>query len=211
MSAGKYFLHRDTSSGSELGVTVGIALIALVVFLFFVLICVGYYRTSWAPGFTGTRSVIPRRSRPRRAPGLAKVIVESLPIVRFEDVRSRDVELGETIRGGVRDGSSRMRAVTAVKDVVEVNVKSMDDKGSRRYNKSGGIEATDISSTPSSLTAEIRGESNCSICLEDFVESEEIRLLPCDHKFHPRCVDPWLENVSGTCPVWFVKLLPVEM
>jgi hypothetical protein len=26
--------------------------------------------------------------------------------------------------------------------------------------------------------------------------------LPCKHQFHPACIDPWLINVSGTCPLW---------
>jgi hypothetical protein len=29
-----------------------------------------------------------------------------------------------------------------------------------------------------------------------------VRVLPCQHQFHPPCVDPWLVNVSGTCPLW---------
>ncbi|KAJ0108983.1 hypothetical protein J7T55_005531 [Diaporthe amygdali] len=32
----------------------------------------------------------------------------------------------------------------------------------------------------------------CSICTEDFVDGDDIRRLPCDHIFHPRCIDPWL-------------------
>lgn len=43
---------------------------------------------------------------------------------------------------------------------------------------------------------------SCSICTDDFAMGEDIRVLPCDHKFHPACVDPWLLNVSGTCPLW---------
>jgi hypothetical protein len=27
-------------------------------------------------------------------------------------------------------------------------------------------------------------------------------VLPCDHKFHPPSIDPWLIGVSGTCPLW---------
>lgn len=42
----------------------------------------------------------------------------------------------------------------------------------------------------------------CSICTEDFEKGQDLRVLPCDHKFHPDCVDPWLLNVSGTCPLW---------
>ena len=42
----------------------------------------------------------------------------------------------------------------------------------------------------------------CSVCVEDFVKGQDIRVLPCQHKFHPECIDPWLLNVSGTCPLW---------
>ena len=42
----------------------------------------------------------------------------------------------------------------------------------------------------------------CSICTEDFVKGEDVRLLPCNHQYHPECIDPWLLNVSGTCPLW---------
>lgn len=42
----------------------------------------------------------------------------------------------------------------------------------------------------------------CSVCTDDFVKGQDIRVLPCKHKFHPECIDPWLLNVSGTCPLW---------
>jgi Ring finger domain len=47
---------------------------------------------------------------------------------------------------------------------------------------------------------------SCSICTEDFALGEELRVLPCNHKFHPLCVDPWLLNVSGTCPLCRIDL-----
>ncbi|CAI4217261.1 unnamed protein product [Parascedosporium putredinis] len=37
---------------------------------------------------------------------------------------------------------------------------------------------------------------------------KERGVLPCDHKFHPACVDPWLVNVSGTCPLCRLDLRP---
>ncbi|KAI4773045.1 hypothetical protein E4T52_11966 [Aureobasidium sp. EXF-3400] len=36
----------------------------------------------------------------------------------------------------------------------------------------------------------------------------DLRVLPCDHKFHPACIDPWLLNVSSTCPLCRVDLRP---
>ncbi|RMZ86922.1 hypothetical protein DV736_g5852, partial [Chaetothyriales sp. CBS 134916] len=48
----------------------------------------------------------------------------------------------------------------------------------------------------------------CAICTEDFTQGEEMRVLPCNHKFHPDCIDPWLLNVSGTCPLCRIDLNP---
>mmetsp|Transcript_12256 Transcript_12256/g.17050 ORF Transcript_12256/g.17050 Transcript_12256/m.17050 type:complete len:307 (+) Transcript_12256:103-1023(+) len=43
--------------------------------------------------------------------------------------------------------------------------------------------------------------SRCVICMEDYVEGEELKLLPCGHGFHPPCIQPWLENHSERCPM----------
>jgi len=43
-------------------------------------------------------------------------------------------------------------------------------------------------------------KTQCSVCWEDFVLSEEVRKLNCDHIFHEKCIFPWLE-LHGTCPI----------
>ncbi|CAF1173908.1 unnamed protein product [Adineta steineri] len=44
-------------------------------------------------------------------------------------------------------------------------------------------------------------QTDCAICLIDFLPNEQIRQLPCDgaHIFHPSCIDGWLQK-SLTCP-----------
>ncbi|KAJ3128817.1 hypothetical protein HK098_003359 [Nowakowskiella sp. JEL0407] len=44
-------------------------------------------------------------------------------------------------------------------------------------------------------------ESGCSICLEVFVGSDRVRVLPgCGHVFHVGCVDDWLLKTNTVCP-----------
>ena len=39
----------------------------------------------------------------------------------------------------------------------------------------------------------------CGTCLEDFCENEDVIVLNCDHKFHDKCIIPWLKK-SVFCP-----------
>jgi hypothetical protein len=49
-------------------------------------------------------------------------------------------------------------------------------------------------------------ETKCLICQGDFEEMEKIRTLPCAHKFHLVCIDPWLRD-NKTCPFCYKKLM----
>ncbi|TMW97512.1 hypothetical protein EJD97_005367 [Solanum chilense] len=43
-------------------------------------------------------------------------------------------------------------------------------------------------------------DSECVICLSEFVAGEKVRVLPkCNHGFHVRCIDKWL-NSHSSCP-----------
>lgn len=43
-------------------------------------------------------------------------------------------------------------------------------------------------------------ENRCTVCCEDFQEGEELRILPCLHRYHRACVDPWLRE-HRACPI----------
>ncbi|XP_059286477.1 uncharacterized protein LOC132039936 isoform X1 [Lycium ferocissimum] len=41
----------------------------------------------------------------------------------------------------------------------------------------------------------------CHICLAEYEEGDKIRVLPCHHEFHLSCVDKWLKEIHGVCPL----------
>jgi Ring finger domain len=52
-------------------------------------------------------------------------------------------------------------------------------------------------------------QPTCPICLDDFVHGETtIRELPCNHIFHPECIDPFLKDNSSLCPMCKKSALP---
>eukprot|EP00547_Thalassionema_nitzschioides_P017661 CAMPEP_0194251594 /NCGR_PEP_ID=MMETSP0158-20130606/25710_1 /TAXON_ID=33649 /ORGANISM="Thalassionema nitzschioides, Strain L26-B" /LENGTH=346 /DNA_ID=CAMNT_0038988769 /DNA_START=169 /DNA_END=1209 /DNA_ORIENTATION=- len=45
----------------------------------------------------------------------------------------------------------------------------------------------------------------CPICIEEYEADEDLRQLPCHHKFHTECIVPWLERHS-VCPMCKVEV-----
>jgi len=47
------------------------------------------------------------------------------------------------------------------------------------------------------------GTETCPICIADFENGDDLRVLPCEgrHRFHQACVDPWLLELSSSCPI----------
>ncbi|KAI4370883.1 hypothetical protein MLD38_019181 [Melastoma candidum] len=50
--------------------------------------------------------------------------------------------------------------------------------------------------------------TNCSVCLSEFRDDENLRLLPkCNHAFHLPCIDTWLKSHSN-CPLCRANVAP---
>lgn len=56
------------------------------------------------------------------------------------------------------------------------------------------------------------GRETCPICIADFEEGDDLRVLPCEgkHRFHQHCVDPWLLELSSSCPICRQDFLALE-
>ncbi|XP_010443238.1 PREDICTED: E3 ubiquitin-protein ligase At4g11680 isoform X2 [Camelina sativa] len=59
-----------------------------------------------------------------------------------------------------------------------------------------GENASDSDSDSATTT----DDPECCICLAKYKDKEEVRKLPCSHKFHSKCVDQWLRIIS-CCPL----------
>ncbi len=142
------------------------------------------------------------RPKQSRAKGLARAVLESIPIVKFGESNDKkadvaahkDIELADTSQANC-DQSTTTDA---------------NDLSTTRYAgiTTSAINTNVLAAAAGSLSTtepDIQARFNslgCSICLEDFVKGEDVRVLPCSHQFHPICIDPWLLNISGTCPMW---------
>lgn len=195
----------------------------IITALFVVIIITGAIRAHRHPERYGPRNIL-GRGRQSRAKGIARAMLETLPIVKFGDhqdlpkksVDGTDVEMNAIGQGTKTTPSDPatpdQSPTTATGEITGAGAVAVADKGVEAPKSDDGSESLPTvtpANNPDGTDAE--GHLGCSICTEDFHKGEELRVLPCNHKFHPDCVDPWLLNVSGTCPLCRIDLRPATV
>lgn len=180
----------------------------IITALFLIIIIVGAVRAHRHPERYGPRNII-GRARQSRARGIARAMLDTLPIVKF----------------GEREGDKPAQSAQSAHDVELGQMNGtqpapVDTSEQRRSTENPVVTGAQQQESPEAVTTETATgvgkaeegaastENNaenglaCSVCVDDFVKGQDIRVLPCNHRFHPDCIDPWLLNVSGTCPLW---------
>jgi hypothetical protein len=71
------------------------------------------------------------------------------------------------------------------------------DENNHRH---GGATIDNINALPESKVQNESHQEVCAICLDTPEIGDTIRHLPCFHKFHKDCIDPWLKRKTS-CPV----------
>lgn len=208
----------DPQGGSNSAVAMSIlySITGLITLLFLVIIATGAIRAHRYPERYGPRSGYGGRPRQSRAKGLARAVLETIPIVKFGDPTPPNkldpaFELEQQQSRSSPDLLARAR-LSAIPEEPRTPKNLQKDI----TPKPAAIpETTTMTTVGQSLDSArpVGGDARhgpndehlgCSICTEDFLVGEDVRVLPCDHKFHPTCIDPWLINISGTCPLWYV-------
>lgn len=177
----------------------------IITLLFLIIIATGAIRAHRHPERYGPRTGHLGRPRQSRAKGLARAMLETLPIVKFGDPEpvkpgSREIEL-EDGNTSVHQTPETIAAAESTPAIIHKESKAVP---AAETVESGMNPNTQAESIRSGEEPPADGELGCSICTEDFTTGEDVRVLPCKHKYHPACIDPWLLNVSGTCPLWYV-------
>ncbi|KIX02235.1 uncharacterized protein Z518_08174 [Rhinocladiella mackenziei CBS 650.93] len=175
----------------------------IITALFVVIIVTGAIRAHRHPERYGPRNIV-GRGRQSRARGIARAMLETLPIVKFgdhEDLPKKPTE-GTDIEMNAENVQTAAPNPSSTNETVATGNATTSDSGSDR--------APAAIATNNADGTDAEGHLGCSICTEDFNKGEEVRVLPCNHKFHPDCIDPWLLNVSGTCPLCRIDLRPQE-
>jgi hypothetical protein len=205
-----------TASGTSVALIILYSITGIITALFLLIIITGAIRAHRHPERYGPRANA-RFGRPRqsRAKGIAAAVLDTIPIVRFGastsvpevDKQAVDVEMQDSTTtsesrpssADAEAGSSKDRAVTSP---------SEQEEQAQSSGAAGVVEAPEaVAATPTAMnTTEeaMSSQKQCPVCMEDFTQGQEVRMLPCHHHFHPECIDPWLLNVSGSCPLWYV-------
>ncbi|CAF3502235.1 hypothetical protein SNK03_000398 [Fusarium graminearum] len=200
-------LPKDETKGGHNTAAMSIlyAITGLITLLFLAIITTGAVRAHRYPERYGPRGALGGRPRQSRAKGLARAVLDTIPIVKFGNQTPAKPDPELELENAEAHDAATQRTTSHVDDTQRSDAATAATVAARDTDAVSAAART--SSSPEGAGEETSGQQ-CSICTEDFKVGEDVRVLPCKHQFHPACIDPWLINVSGTCPLCRYDLRP---
>ncbi|KAH8200456.1 hypothetical protein TruAng_005349 [Truncatella angustata] len=169
----------DTNGGNNSAVAMSIlySITGLITLLFLVIIATGAVRAHRHPERYGPRAGYGGRPRQSRARGLARAVLETLPIVKFGDPQpvkgDPDQELGSV--DGDRRLDSPKPVPTTSPDAAAIQSAASTRVETERLPDVPAASGEAGASKDSTIQDEHLG---CTICTEDFTVGEDVRVLP---------------------------------
>lgn len=210
--------EERSGSNSAVAMSILYSITGLITLLFLVIIGTGAIRAHRYPERYGPRSGLGGRPSQSRAKGLARAVLETLPIVKFGDPSPAKPDPALELESQLSNSTAPDSAMGTRLSAIPEEPRTPQIRRSDAAPMSGAVPQSEMAPAEGQTAVSAIGEADkgetktddgiaeehlgCSICTEDFTVGEDVRVLPCDHKFHPPCIDPWLIGVSGTCPLW---------
>lgn len=197
--------NHESKGKIAVSITLIIALIALIIF-------VSGFMQRQRPTITTFRPTgHPYVHGARRRESIETFILESIPIVKYSTVLQRNEQIRVAEDYHSLSYTSLLRKEIqpcTYPETAAVAVIEEEEEGDTRI-KDPRVPNSKNKTSPKMHTIQNRDHSIpghepvcCSICTEDFLDRENVRILPCAHIYHQPCIDSWLLDFSGTCPLW---------
>ena len=116
-----------------------------------------------------------------RRPGLTAAEIDLIETVVYRELDSSTSETdgGDTDSAVPAEGG----AAGADPSTPRRRARSSNDEGFLEVSASDGV-----------------GGDTCCVCIDTFADGDELLQLPCGHRFHSECIQPWFET-SAACPM----------
>jgi hypothetical protein len=109
----------------------------------------------------------------------SKQIIDSLPVVSFQEISER---------------------------ATSNNNNQQSENEEKEEDEQQSVKKMKVESQPSQQKQQFFEDYRCVICMDEFVCSDSLKLLPCCHYFHISCASGWLAD-HDNCPSCKKKLI----
>ncbi|KAF3958372.1 hypothetical protein CMV_016719 [Castanea mollissima] len=131
--------------------------------------------------------------------GSGRPLSDRTELMLEDDVRELvdDRDVGTQASVGQSAGSSTITSLTSRLERLQLFLKPKKKPPGLSQEALDCLHLEVFSSNVEGVVS--RASQDCSICLETFVEGDALTRLPCSHRFHSACLDPWVRT-CGDCP-----------